>query len=328
MDDTKLGRLVRVLRSRRGWRQVDVAERIGISASTISAIELGRHGAIQVKTLRQVAALFGLSYEGWLRGLGADEDRLLDEGHATLLGACARWLIRLGWEAIAEVTYSEFGERGSIDILAWHAVTQTLLVIEIKTELASIEATLRKHDEKVRLAAVIAGRRGWRPAAIGRLLVLPEDRVQRRHVAAHEAVLKLAYPVRTRAVKAWCEAPSGSIAGLMFLADSTVVRGGNGRLHAGQRRTYARRQRIRVTPPDPPPEISPKLALNGSSCEAGAMPKPAPPLMPMVPADVSCRRGVRSGSEPDRRPARPGWQPACRPAARLPSRSNEDHADE
>jgi hypothetical protein len=55
-----------------------------------------------------------------------------------------------------------FGERGSIDLLAWHESSRTLLVIELKTELTSVEETLRRHDSKVRLAPGIARERfGW-----------------------------------------------------------------------------------------------------------------------------------------------------------------------
>jgi len=39
MDDRRLGRTVRVLRHRRGWRQVDLAARAGVSAPMISAID-------------------------------------------------------------------------------------------------------------------------------------------------------------------------------------------------------------------------------------------------------------------------------------------------
>ena len=60
-----------------------------------------------------------------------------------------------GWEVVPEVSYSTFGERGSIDLLAWHQATRTLLVIEIKTELTSIEETMRRHDRRSRLAATV-----------------------------------------------------------------------------------------------------------------------------------------------------------------------------
>jgi transcriptional regulator with XRE-family HTH domain len=60
---------------------------------------------------------------------------------------------------IPEVSYAVFSERGSIDLLGWHADTATLLVVEVKSEIATVEGTFRKHDEKVRLAGRIARER-------------------------------------------------------------------------------------------------------------------------------------------------------------------------
>ena len=238
MDDTRLGRLIRVLRHRRGWRQVDLARRAGVGPGLISRLEAGRLGPLPVASVRAVVATFGLSYEGSIRGLGAGEDRLLDERHAALLGVGAGWLNTFGWPTRAEVSYSEWGERGSVDLVAWHPATRSLIVIEVKTELASIEATLRKLDEKVRLAQAIVNRFGWRPLSVSRLLLLPDDTTQRRYVREHAAVLDGAYPLRTRAVRTWCRAPHGSIAGLVFLAPG-----------AAGRRAARLHRRTRIRPP-------------------------------------------------------------------------------
>jgi transcriptional regulator with XRE-family HTH domain len=245
MDDARFGRLVRVLRHRRGCRQIDLADRARVGHEAVAKVEAGRLGSMRVSSIRAIVTAFGLSYDSDVRGLGANEDRLLDHRHATLLGACAAWLSAFGWLLRTEVSYSEWGERGSVDLLAWHPRTGILLVIEIKTELASVEATLRKLDEKVRLAAKIARPLGWRRASVSRLLVLPEDRTQRRRVAGHAAVLERAFPIRSRDVRRWCREPSGSIAGLVFLADP----GGRGQAFAQGRRERIRA--ARVGPGDP-----------------------------------------------------------------------------
>lgn len=49
------------------------------------------------------------------------------------------WLQSHGWLPRVEATYSRFGERGSIDVLAFHAATRTLLVVEIKTVIADAQ---------------------------------------------------------------------------------------------------------------------------------------------------------------------------------------------
>jgi Holliday junction resolvase-like predicted endonuclease len=87
-------------------------------------------------------------------------DRLLDEDHAALVAAVVTWLTEAGWDVRVEVTYSQFGERGSFDVLAIR--DGVVLVVEVKTDIASAEGTLRKLDEKARLALLVARERfGW-----------------------------------------------------------------------------------------------------------------------------------------------------------------------
>jgi hypothetical protein len=160
----------------------------------------------------------------WAEWNGAALDRLLDEGHATLVGAMGSLLQRLGWKVEFEVTFARFGDRGSIDLLAWHEASRTLLVIEVKTELASLEGLLWPLDSKVRLASVIALERfGWQPLYVARLVVMPEDRTVRRAVSRHGAILDAALPSRNREVRRWLANATAPLAGLMFLTASQLV---------------------------------------------------------------------------------------------------------
>jgi transcriptional regulator with XRE-family HTH domain len=220
MDDQRVGRIVRALRRRLGWRQLDLAKRAGCSQNLISLIERGHMDRVSLRTLRGVLG----AVDAWavieLRWRGAALDRLLDEGHAFLIGAVAECLRTSGWLVELDVTYSEFGERGSIDILAFHPTARILLVIEAKTDVPSAEGTIRKLDEKQRLAASIAGKRfGWHTRTVARLLVMPESSTLRARVMRHRAVFAEAFPVRNVAVKAWLASPVGTISGLWFLSN-------------------------------------------------------------------------------------------------------------
>ena len=94
---------------------------------------------------------------------GADIDRVLDERHAQLVAVVAERLTLFTWEVSVEVTFSEYGERGSIDVLAVRAPATTL-VVEVKTEIASVEEMLRRLDMKARLAPkIVFDRHGWAP---------------------------------------------------------------------------------------------------------------------------------------------------------------------
>jgi transcriptional regulator with XRE-family HTH domain len=239
VDDRKLGQVLRAIRHRLGKRQQDVGESAGVSQDVVSRAERGELAAIPIRTLRSVASALGADLTITLRWRGAELDRLLDEGHAALAGAVVQTLERLGWEVHPEVSYSVYGERGSIDLLAWHAPTRTLLVVEIKTELASLEATIRKVDEKVRLAPKVAlDRFDWRPRAVSHLIVLPAASTPRRQVRRHASVLDRAFPARGAVVREWLATPTGAIGGLMFVSVTRAGRDSAGGVS---------RKRIRLT---------------------------------------------------------------------------------
>jgi len=190
-----------------------------VSQTALSLVEGGHFDQMPLRRVRQVARALGAELQVTVRWRGGDLDRLMDEGHAALAGAVTRWLERRGWVVRSEVTYSVYGERGSIDLMAWHGATRTLLVVEIKTELTSIEETLRRHDAKTRLASGIASEgQGWRPNGVARLLVLPNAPTARRRVSRHEPVLGRAYPLRSTGVRDWVRAPHGAPSGLVFVS--------------------------------------------------------------------------------------------------------------
>jgi transcriptional regulator with XRE-family HTH domain len=218
MDDVRLGARFRALRHRVAWRQVDLADRAGVSQGLISRVERGRIDQISLGKLRRIARQLDAEFGSQLRWRGGDLDRLMDEGHARLVGRVAEVLRAASWEVRFEVSYSVYGERGSIDILAWHETARLLLVVEVKTELIAVEETLRKHDEKVRLAPRISGEQlDWRPIAVARLLVLPALSTPRRRVERHGTVMAAAYPLRGPDLRQWLFAPTGAAAGLAFV---------------------------------------------------------------------------------------------------------------
>jgi transcriptional regulator with XRE-family HTH domain len=228
MDDARIGRALRALRRRRGWRQADVAGFAGLAQQTISLIECGHAAAFTIDTVRRAFGALGASYEGSVVWRGGALDRLLDERHAVLVGLTATRLSALGWEVIVEATYSIYGERGSIDVLAAHRTTRTVLVVEAKSELVSIEALGRKADEKVRLARrqLCRDRFGWVPIATGNLLVLFDADSARRAVNRHGQLLEVLFPARGQLVRSWLRRPSGDLSGILFVADTNPIGAG------------------------------------------------------------------------------------------------------
>ncbi len=221
MDDARVGAAFRAVRIRRGWRQVDVALRASVSRSQISMLERGHVGSVAVDSLRQVAAALDMRIDLVARWRGGELDRLLNARHAALSDAVAAWLISLGWEVAPEVSFAIYGERGWIDLLAWHAPTRTLLVIEIKTEIVDVQEMIGIVDRKTRLASVIARDRGWVAAKLARMVIIGEGATNRRRVLAHASLLGSAFRADTRACRAWLRRPAESLSGLMFFSDAT-----------------------------------------------------------------------------------------------------------
>jgi transcriptional regulator with XRE-family HTH domain len=222
VDDVKVGRFVRGCRLRLGWRQVDLAGRAGVSQQEVSLLERGHLDGVPMRTLRIVLRALDASVELDVRWRGGAIDRLLDDWHASLEALTLRWVPGGDWESAAEVTYAVYGERGSIDVLAWRRDVAAAIVFEVKTQLTSVEATLRKHDEKARLAPrLVRDRVGWTPRMVARVLVLPDTRTARRHLARAAPVLDPTYPLRARELRAWLRSPTGSVGGVLLLTDTS-----------------------------------------------------------------------------------------------------------
>lgn len=215
MDDARLGRTIRVLRQRRGWRQEDLGRRCGLSRSAISDIERGRIGRYTIASVRRVLQALDADGEISVRwGAPGDLERLLDRDHALLVRTWAELHRRHAWEVWPEASYSVYGERGRIDLLAFHPATGMLEVAEMKTGIWDLQATLGRLDAKVRLARGVAAERGWEVTKVVGALVIAEGRTARRRVAEH-AVLFSGYATRGVAARAFVRRPCPGVGGLL-----------------------------------------------------------------------------------------------------------------
>jgi transcriptional regulator with XRE-family HTH domain len=219
VDAVRFGLSVRALRRRRRWTQSDLGRRVGLSKSTVSRIERGEAGRFAVQVIDRVIEALGARLQLRVLWQGEALDRLLDADHAQLVEAVIQLLAPNGWITVPEATFAIGGERGSIDVLAFHPASGTLLVVEVKSVIADVQGTLSGLDRKARVARRIASDRAWRVAAVGRVLVLPEDRTARRRVARSEGTFDAALPARNIAVRHWIQNPVGPIAGILFLSD-------------------------------------------------------------------------------------------------------------
>jgi len=222
MDDFRLGAVIRLIRQARGWRQQDLSDKSGVSQSAISRIERGQIGLQSIDSVRAVSAALDVRVDLVPRWRAGDLDRLLNGGHSALHESVARaFRDELpAWVLAPEVSFAIYGERGVIDILAWHPGRRALLVIELKTDLTDMNELLGTFGRKRRLAAQVAVERGWDPLTVSAWLIVSESRTSRRRVAAHEAMLHAALPDDRRTIRRWLRDPVGAVAALSFWTDT------------------------------------------------------------------------------------------------------------
>ena len=252
MDDARIGRTIRALRQRRGWRQTDLAARAGVSRSAISNIERGRVERYALATVRAVMRALNASVELYAMWGGHGElDRLLDADHARLVQEWADRHRRAGWEVWPEASYSIFGERGRIDLLAFHPPTGVLVVSECKTGIWDVQDTIGRLDVKVRLAPTVTKERGWDVRRVIGALVIAEGRTVRRRVAQHELLFGR-YDLRGWAAHAFVRDPGDGGTGILTFV---VLPHANqdGLRRAGQRRVRVEtRRQAREAPVESP----------------------------------------------------------------------------
>lgn len=242
MDDRRLGMAVRARRHQRGWRLDDLAVAAGVGPGVCGLLERGHVVRLSVRTARAILAAVDLPLLwdiGWQR---QEIDRLLDADHAGLAADLASLLTAARWVVRSEVSFNHYGDRGRIDLLAYHEPLRVLLVIEIKTAVVDVQDMLGRLDVKTRVARGVASSLGWtRPTVIVPALVIVDGSTARRHIRSLEPLFSR-YSLRGHAAMRWLRTPSASapIAGILLFR-KLPVRNGVDRRRAGRRRVRAPR---------------------------------------------------------------------------------------
>jgi len=165
---------------------------VGISQSVVCDIEAARQPELSLQR-----------FEGLIRAMGGrlrididrpfiDESARLDDlVHARCCLSAAHRLERLGWEVETEVEVGGDRSRGWIDILAFHPVTGSLLVVEVKTEIHDLGQLERRQGWYEREAPRAASRFGWRPRRVASAVFVLSSN-------ANDEALKAAKPMIDR----------------------------------------------------------------------------------------------------------------------------------
>ncbi len=209
MNWIRFGRMARAIRLRSRLRQADVADRARVSRSAVSFLERGQAAHLHLSTVERILSALGASFTARVAWNGTEMDRLLDADHAGLTAAVKAVLERWAWIVRAEVSFNHYGDRGRIDLLAWHPRTRTLLIVEAKTDLVDIQDLLGTMDVRARVAPSLAARLGWEIRAVVPAIVFLEDRTTRRRLADH-TILFDRFALVGRPARRWTRDPAAS----------------------------------------------------------------------------------------------------------------------
>ncbi len=221
MDDQRAGAAFRAVRVHRHLRQEDVALTARCSRAAVSRIERGHLSTLSVEKLRAVAAALDIRVEIEARWRAGELGRLLSGRHTAMHEEVARRLAGLpAWTCEAEASFSIYGERGVIDLLAWHASRRALLVIELKTDLTDPAGLIAQVGRYRRLSRALARERGWVPETVSAWAILADTDANHRRLSQFARLLRNAFPADGRTMRRWLEDPLGSVAALSFLANA------------------------------------------------------------------------------------------------------------
>ncbi|HTG42031.1 MAG TPA: helix-turn-helix transcriptional regulator [Methylomirabilota bacterium] len=244
MDDLRFGSTIRSVRIRKRLTQEDVSKLAGVSRGTVSRIERGHLDEVSLGSIRAVAKALDVRVDLVPRWRGGDLDRLLNSRHSALHEQVARTFAeRPEWLTAPEVSFAIYTERGVIDILAWHARRQMLLMIELKTDIVDVNELLGTLDRKRRLAWQVARDRGWdvgERTSTSAWVIVAESHTNRRRVQAHGAMLRAALPLDGRSIAGWLRDPSRPVGALSFWPDARPMSVSGGRAPVRRVRSVAR----------------------------------------------------------------------------------------
>jgi transcriptional regulator with XRE-family HTH domain len=235
MNSSRIGRGLRAIRIRTNLTQRAVAIRADVPRAAVASIERGDLARVRVEQLVAISTALRADIEIVLRWEGSELDRLLNAGHSAMHEVVVGMLAAAGWQVMPERSFSFWGERGVVDVLAWHEGARSLLVVELKTEIVDVQRLIGTVDRYRRLAPAIVRDLGWEPVAVSTWVAVAESPTNRRRLSEHAGVLRAAFPSDGRTVPGWLRRPSGALAALSFLSNARVTN-----------RTAARSSRRRV----------------------------------------------------------------------------------
>lgn len=202
--------LIRTTREALGWSQRELARRANRSPSMICRLESERLPNVTLRTISQLLNVLEVRVDLDVQPpLIVDPPSQRDAAHARCSSSVRRRLEVLGWIVALEVEVISRSARGWIDVLAYHPLARSLLVIEIKTEIRDVGAIQRSITWYEREAFDVARRMGWHAVRVASALFLLETVANDAAVIDNRELLRQSFPTRAPALASWLQHPEG-----------------------------------------------------------------------------------------------------------------------
>ena len=183
------GDLVRATRVRLRWTQRALSRRSGVAQSRISLIERRLASDIRVSEIEALCAALSIEYRVDFRTPDVIA-RPADLVHGRCSAHVCRRLGAMSWRTAREVEVATGRIHGWIDVLAFDERTGTMLVVEIKTEVADVGAIERTIGWYERSAWTAARALGWRPRQVTSALLVLHTEVNDTAIGASRAAFQ------------------------------------------------------------------------------------------------------------------------------------------
>lgn len=206
-----VGELVRDTRLVIGWSQRELADLAHVSRAAVWRLETNQKAGVDLDVIDGVLHELGLRITLEVEGQHVAARRgQRDLVHSRLVARLAARLRRLGWLVATEVPTGPSAPTGWIDILAFRAADNALLVIEVKTTIPDAGDLLRQVSRYEREATWAAQRQGWQPTTTRVAVVVLDTAEVREALDGNRDLLGTAMPGDPRVLEAWIHAPVGS----------------------------------------------------------------------------------------------------------------------
>jgi transcriptional regulator with XRE-family HTH domain len=154
-----VGITVAEARRRRQWTLRELAERAGVSVSTVHAIEHGAAASLETYAAVSLALDLDLRLDLVDPRKRSSVARAEDPVHAAMGEMLATKLMRLGFSVAIDEPYQHYQFAGRADVVAWDLDRRALLHVENRTRFPNVQEAIGSYNAKRRyLPSVMADR--------------------------------------------------------------------------------------------------------------------------------------------------------------------------